>query len=70
MIKDPKVGDEVWIDRTEYVETVEMIREPQIIEGVTPVPVTDEHGNWFTTYAIDIVGSGYIYSEEDLRRVK
>ena len=61
-----KVGQKVWIDRTEYVENVDMIRNPQTIENITPVPVTDE-GKDIITFSIDIVGSCFIYSETDLR---
>ena len=62
------VGQEVWIERTEFVESVDMIRNPQIIESITPIPVTHK-GKDVTTYSIDIEGSSFIYSEVDLRPV-
>ena len=61
------VGQKVWIERTNFVESVDMIRNPQTIEDITPIPVTDNDGKEIITYSIDIVGSGYIYTEIDLR---
>ena len=60
------VGQEVWIDRTDFVESVDMIRNVQTIESMMPVPITVE-GKLTTTYSIYIKGSNFIYSETDLR---
>jgi hypothetical protein len=62
-----EVGDRVWIERTEFVETVEMIRTPQVIENITLVPVTLEDGEPVYIQSIDIKGSGYIYDGSDLK---
>lgn len=69
-LSDFKVGDKVWIERTEFVETVDMIRNPQVIENITEVPVTLENGEWVLTQTIDIKGSCYIYDGNDLRLVE
>lgn len=67
LLTDFEVGDRVWIERTEYVETVDMIRNPQVIENITLVPVTLEDGEEVYIQSIDIAGSGYIYDGGDLR---
>ena len=61
-----RVGQKIWIDRTKYVENVDMIRNPQTIESITPIPVTDGGKN-IITFSINIAGSCFIYSETDLR---
>ena len=61
-----KVGQKVWIERTDFVENVDMIRKPQTIESITEVPVTLANGEWIRIQSIDIVGSVYIYNGEDL----
>jgi hypothetical protein len=63
----PQAGDKVWIDRTEFVENAQMIREVQTIESVMPIPLTDQFGNAMVGYAIYLVGSGFVYTEEELR---
>ena len=65
-LTDFKKGDKVWIERTDYVENVDMIRNPQTIENVTDVPVTID-GEWVIIQSIDIVGSGYMYNGEELK---
>ena len=65
-----KVGQKVWIERTDFVENVDMIRKPQTIESITEVPVTLANGEWIRIQSIDIVGSVYIYNGEDLRAYK
>ena len=57
-----KDGDRVWIQRTECVENVDMIRKVQIVEKVYDMPCDDEPD----AQAIDIVGSDYLYNNEDL----
>jgi hypothetical protein len=61
-----KVGDKVWIERTEFVETVDMIRNPQVIESIIDVPLT-HNGERVILQDITIKGSGFIYTGEDLK---
>ncbi len=55
-------GDKVWIERTDYVENVDLIRKVQTVDYAIDVP-TDEPDS----QAIYIVGSDFIYSNEDLK---
>ena len=61
------VGQKVWIERTDFVENVEMIRNPQVIENITLVPVTLDDGEDVYVQSIDIKGSKYLYTGEDLK---
>ena len=65
-LSDFKIGDKVWIERTDYVENVDMIRNPQTIENITHVEVTD-NGEDVLIQSIDIEGSCYMYTGADLR---
>lgn len=55
-----KVGDKVWIERTEFVENAQMIREPQIIECIDYAEVT-EYGVHKLSQIITIKGSSFLY---------
>ena len=55
-------GDKVWIERTDYVENVDLIRKVQTVEEVIDIE-TDEPNSQY----IYIVGSDFIYSNEDLK---
>ena len=59
-----KKGDKVWIERTEFVENVDLIRYVQVVESVAHVPTEDEPDSQM----IHIVGSDYIYSNDDLKK--
>ena len=37
-----KPGDKVWIERTDFVENADMIRNIQVVEKVYDVPCNDE----------------------------
>jgi len=58
-------GDKVWIERTEYVENVDMIRNVQTVESAMDC-VTDEPDS----QVIYLVGSDYIFFNEDLKKDK
>ncbi len=58
-----KSGDKVWIIRTEYVENVDLIKNMQTVDYVIDVPTTEQNSQ-----AIYIIGSDFIYSNEDLER--
>ena len=64
-----KVGDKVWIERTEFVENVQMIREPQIIECIDYSEVV-EHGVHKLSQIITIKGSRFLYDEDDIKIAK
>jgi len=57
-----KTGDKVWIQRTEFVENVDLIKNVQTVQYVIDVPITDENMLGSTSQAIYIVGSDFIYS--------
>ena len=61
-----KTGDKIWIQRTEFVENVDLIKNVQTVQYVIDVPITDENMLGSTSQAIYIVGSAFIYSNEDL----
>ena len=58
-----KAGDRVWIERIDHVENVDMIRNVQIVESVQDILCDDEPN----AQMISIVGSNFIYGNEDLK---
>ena len=60
-----EAGDKVWIERTEFVENVDMIRSVQTVESVMDCE-TDEPNS----QVIYLIGSDYIFSNEDLKKDK
>jgi len=58
-------GEKVWIQRTEHVENVDLIREVQTVDYAMDCPTEEENSQ-----AIYIVGSDFIYSNEDLKHVE
>jgi hypothetical protein len=62
-----RVGDKVWIERTEFVEHVDMIREPQVIEDIQYVEVVDERNRECLAQSITLKGSAFIYSHDDIK---
>ena len=65
MLEHFESGDKVWIERTEYVETVEQIRTVQTVDYAVDVDTTEAGSQ-----AIYLVGSDFIYSNEDLKKDK
>jgi hypothetical protein len=65
-----KSGDKVWIQRTEYVENVDLIKSVQTVDYAIDVPINDENMLGATGQAIYLVGSSFIYSNEDLVKEK
>lgn len=63
-----EVGDKVWIERTEFVENVDLICNPQIIERIMDVPVVLDTGEEVYIQSIDIKGSDFMYIGEELRK--
>ncbi len=61
-----KAGDRVWIERTDFVENADMIRNVQVVENVYDVPCSDEPDS----QCINIVGSKFIFGNEDLKHEK
>lgn len=65
-LSDFKVGDMVWIERTEFVESVDLIRNPQKISEIEEIEVTiaDER---VILQSITLENSAYMYTGEDLK---
>jgi hypothetical protein len=64
-----KPGDKVWVDhisggRTDR-ETVQMLREVQTVEKVTPMPCSDG-----PLWSVDLVGTTLCFSQHDLRKAE
>ena len=60
-----EAGDKVWIETTEYVENVDLIRNVQTVDYTIDVPTEEANSQ-----AIYIIGSKYIYSNKDLKHDK
>jgi hypothetical protein len=60
------VGQKVWIENPQLAENADMIRNPQVIENIMPIPVTHK-GKKITTFMIDIKDSPFLYQEIDLK---
>lgn len=63
-----KAGDKVWIEEiaggSTDTETIKLLREPQVVEKVTPVPCSDG-----PLWSVDLVGVGYLFTQHNLRKV-
>ena len=67
-MNDLKAGDLVWVEKIEYGIDPKFIREPQEIEKVLRVPVTDDSRGY--VLSIDIKGLPYVYLEQDVKLYK
>ena len=67
-MNDLKAGDLVWVEKIEYGIDPKFIREPQEIEKVLRVPVTDDNRGY--VLSIDIKGLPYVYLEQDVKLYK
>jgi len=65
MLERFESGDKVWIERIDYVENVDMIRNVQTVDYVIDC-LTDKPNS----QAIYLVGSSFIFSNEDLKKDK
>ena len=57
-----KAGDKVWIERTEFVESVDLIRNVQTVDYVVDVPT-----DGLNSQVIYLVGSRFMYGNNDLK---
>jgi hypothetical protein len=64
-----KEGDMVWINKIHNMDDPSWIREPQTVESIWEVPV-GEDGNYYMEQAIHLRNIPYIFSREDLLKIK